>query len=110
MPRIVVVGGNAAGMSAASRAKRLRPELDVVVFERNKHVSYGSCGIPYYISGVVKSINDLIHVPLEVFRKERGIDVRIKHEVVEVDVSGKSVTVINRVREEKSILNMISLY
>ncbi|MEM4576728.1 MAG: CoA-disulfide reductase [Candidatus Nezhaarchaeales archaeon] len=96
MLKVVVVGGNAAGMSAASRAKRLKPDLNVIVFERGNYVSYGPCGIPYYVSGVVGRLEDLIHEPLETFVRERGIDVKIRCEVVDIDTSGKSVTIIDR--------------
>lgn len=48
--RIVVIGGVAAGMSAASQAKRRRPDAEVVVLERGRHVSYGACGLPYSIA------------------------------------------------------------
>lgn len=96
MLKVVVVGGNAAGMSAASRAKRLKPDLNVMVFERGNYVSYGPCGIPYYVSGVVRRLEDLIHEPLETFVRERGIDVKIRCEVVDIDTSGKAVTIIDR--------------
>lgn len=49
----VVIGGDAAGMSAASKAKRDEPDLDVIVFEKGKWVSYGACGLPYYIKGEI---------------------------------------------------------
>lgn len=74
--RLVVVGGDAAGMSAASRARRLRPDVEIVVLERGDIVSYGACSLPYYISGVVDSRSDLIVYDPEFFRRERHIDVR----------------------------------
>jgi len=91
--RVVVVGGGAAGMSAASRVKRLKPDAEVVVLERTRWVSFALCGIPYYIGCIVKHLDDLTAYPLEVFIKERGIDVRIKHEVLDVDASGKRLSV-----------------
>ncbi|MDT4972945.1 MAG: CoA-dependent sulfur oxidoreductase, partial [Pseudonocardiales bacterium] len=51
--RLVVVGGGAAGMSAASAARRLDPDLDIVVLEAGGYAAYGMCGLPYYLSGVV---------------------------------------------------------
>ncbi len=89
----VVVGGDAAGMSAASKAKREDPELEVVVFERGEWVSYGACGMPYYVGGDVPELEDLVAVPPEEFRTQRDIDLRTEHEVVAVDTERQQVTV-----------------
>ncbi len=94
--RLIVIGGVAAGMSAASQAKRRNKDLEVVVFERDPHISYGACGIPYYLGDVIKDPNSLLVLPLEKARKERGIDVRINHEVVELDAKNKKVKVLNK--------------
>jgi len=88
----VVVGGDAAGMSAASKAKRDDPDLDVVVFERGEWVSYGACGLPYYIKGEIQSLEDLVSVTPEQFREERNIDLRTGHEVVAIDPNDRTVT------------------
>ena len=69
MSTFVVVGGDAAGMSAASKAKREDPGLDVVVFEKGEWVSYGACGLPYYIKGEIQSLDDLVSVTPEEFRE-----------------------------------------
>ena len=60
--RMVVVGGDAAGMSAASQARKRRPaeELEIVAFERGPHTSYSACGLPYYAGGVVRDWHDLV--------------------------------------------------
>jgi NADPH-dependent 2,4-dienoyl-CoA reductase/sulfur reductase-like enzyme len=89
----VVVGGDAAGMSAASKAKRDAPDLEVIVFERGEWVSYGACGLPYYVKGAVESLEALVTVPPEAFREERGIDLRTNHEVVAIDPESSTVTV-----------------
>lgn len=86
--RLVVIGGVAAGMSAASRARRVNPRLQVVVLEKGEYVSYGTCGLTYLVSGVVPSPEDLVVHPPDFFRSERGIDVRIHHEAIEI-VPGK---------------------
>ena len=91
--RLVVIGGDAAGMSAASQAKRRRPELDVVVFERGPHTSFSACGIPYYVGRVFDAEEKLIIRTPEQFRERDGIDARILHEVVEIDAAGKRVHV-----------------
>lgn len=95
MLRVVIIGGVAAGMSAASRLKRhLRDDVDIVVFERGAVVSYGACGIPYYISDHVKSADELIARTPEQFT-ESGIDVRTYHDVVGVDTTARWVQVKN---------------
>ncbi len=91
--RFVVVGGDAAGMSAASKAKREDPDLDVVVFEKGEWVSYGACGLPYYVKGDVEQLEDLVAVPAEAFREKRDIDLRTGHEVTAIDAQEKQVTV-----------------
>ncbi len=90
---VVIVGGGAAGMSAASRVKKMRPEWDVKVFEATEWVSHAPCGIPYVVEGIAEK-EKLMHYPPEVFIKKRGIDLHLRAEVIEVDQG----TV--RVREE----------
>ncbi|ASJ16676.1 CoA-disulfide reductase [Thermococcus chitonophagus] len=84
MKRVVIIGGGAAGMSAASRVKRLRPEWDVKVFEATEWVSHAPCGIPYVVEGISPT-EKLMHYPPEVFIKKRGIDLHLNAEVIEVD-------------------------
>jgi len=79
-------------MSAASKAKRDDPDLDVVVFERGEWVSYGACGLPYYIKGEIQSLQDLVSVTPEEFREERDIDLRTGHDVIDVDPDDRTVT------------------
>ena len=92
MSTFVVVGGDAAGMSAASKAKRDNPDIDVVVFEKGEWVSYGACGLPYYVKGEIQDISDLVSVTPEEFRQERDIDLRTGHEVVAIDTDARTVT------------------
>ena len=91
--RFLIVGGDAAGMSAAGKAKRDAPDAEVVVFERGDWVSYGACGLPYYVKGEIADVEDLVVVRPEKFVEERGIDVRRHHEVVGVDREEQTVTV-----------------
>ncbi|UIP01243.1 FAD-dependent oxidoreductase [Halobaculum sp. CBA1158] len=79
-------------MSAASKAKRDDPDLDVVVFERGEWVSYGACGLPYYVKGEIQSLQDLVSVTPEEFREERDIDLRTGHDVVGIDPDDRTVT------------------
>ena len=94
MSSFVVVGGDAAGMSAASKAKRDDPQLDVVVFEKGEWVSYGACGLPYYVKGEIQTLDDLVSVTPEEFREERDIDLRTGHEVVSIDPDDRTVTAV----------------
>lgn len=95
MSTFVVVGGDAAGMSAASKAKRDDPDLDVIVFEKGEWVSYGACGLPYYIKGEIQTLEELVSVTPEQFREKRDIDLRTGHEVVDIDPDDRVVTARN---------------
>ncbi|MCG0287559.1 FAD-dependent oxidoreductase [Streptomyces sp. PSAA01] len=90
--RMVVIGGDAVGMSAASRARRLksRSELEILAFERGEFTSYSACGIPYWVGGVVDGPDELIARTPET-HQGRGIDVRTHTEVVEIDLAGQRV-------------------
>jgi NADPH-dependent 2,4-dienoyl-CoA reductase/sulfur reductase-like enzyme len=92
--RLVVVGGDAAGMTAASRARRRRePDaLEIVAFERGPYTSYSACGIPYFVGELVSEIDELVARSPEEHRKN-GIDVRTGHEVVEIDMNRRRVRV-----------------
>lgn len=92
--RIVIVGGVAAGMSAASRAMRQNPAAEVVVFERGGYISYGACGLPYVLGGDVDSFGDLIARTPDQMRS-RGIGVRLRHEVTGVDAGAATITVVD---------------
>ena len=92
--RLVVIGGCAAGMSAASKARRLNPELEIVVYEKTGFVSYASCGLPYYVSGVIEDHNKLVVRTPAQFAK-RDIEVHLHHEVTEVDTENRRVRVAN---------------
>jgi len=94
--KLVVIGGDAAGMSAASQArKRVGPDdLQIVVFERGHFTSYSACGIPYWIGGFVKDRDELVAREPAAFAKA-GIDVRIQHEVVAIDLDRREVVARN---------------
>ncbi|MFF5971397.1 FAD-dependent oxidoreductase [Streptomyces sp. NPDC012769] len=90
--RLVVIGGDAAGMAAASQARRLKGagELEIVAFERGRFSSYSACGIPYWVGGDVGSLDELIARSPEEHR-EREIDLRMRTEVTELDVDRQRV-------------------
>ncbi|GAA2702931.1 FAD-dependent oxidoreductase [Micromonospora olivasterospora] len=91
--RLIVVGGDAAGMAAASQARRRRDrsDLEIVAFERGRFTSYSACGIPYWISGVVPERDQLIARSPAAFRNDFDIDVRLRHEVTAIDLTRREV-------------------
>lgn len=95
MQPIVIAGAVAAGMSAASVLKRTLPEQDVVVFGKEPDISYGACGMPYVIGGAIESVHKLAVLSPEKAREKRGIDLRVRHEVIGLDRVGKRVSVRN---------------
>ncbi len=82
---LVIIGGDAAGMSAASRARRIKPEAKIIVFEQSYDVSYSACGMPYNIADNERPIDDLIVRRAEVFKEKQGIDLRLGHRVQAID-------------------------
>jgi NADPH-dependent 2,4-dienoyl-CoA reductase/sulfur reductase-like enzyme len=91
--RLVVIGGNAAGMSAASKARRENPNLEIIVLEKSAWASYGACGLPYYLKGEVKDLEDLVAISPEVFRKERNIDLRLNQEAIKIEPENKTIAI-----------------
>ena len=93
--RLVVIGGTAAGLSAATKAKRSQPDLDISVYEKTGYVSYGSCGLPYFIGGKIEKPEDLIALTVEQLQDKRNISTFIHHEVTKINRAEKTVEVIN---------------
>ncbi len=93
--RLVVIGGDAAGMSAASQARRRRtPDaLAIVAFERGNYTSYSACGIPYFVGDVVDDLASLIARSPQTFRDTFSIDARTRHDVTEIDIGRRAVRV-----------------
>ncbi|QWV99573.1 FAD-dependent oxidoreductase [Geomonas nitrogeniifigens] len=89
--RIVVIGANAAGAKAAAKARRTDPKAEIVVLDRGSFISYGACGIPYYVSDTVKDLKELMSTPVGVvrdrnfFSKVKGVAVRTNTEVTGID-------------------------
>ena len=83
--RLIIIGGDAAGMSAASQARRRRDsnDLEILAFERSSFVSYSACGEPYYVGGYIPEISQLQARTPEEF-KAMDIDVRTRHEVIAI--------------------------
>ena len=91
--KIVIVGGVAGGMSAATRLSRLAPEADIVVFERGPEVSYANCGLPYHIGGVISGREELILQTPQRLRARFGLHVRVHCKVTGIDRDARTVTV-----------------
>ncbi|MCU1498780.1 MAG: flavoprotein oxidoreductase [Acidimicrobiales bacterium] len=91
--RLVVIGGDAAGMAAATNARRGRPDLEIVALEKGRYTSYSACGIPYLVGGAVSDLDQLVVRTPQKFRDEHRIDVRIAHEVVDIDLAARRVEV-----------------
>ncbi|PLS80173.1 MAG: NAD(FAD)-dependent dehydrogenase [Chloroflexi bacterium] len=90
--RFVIIGADAAGMSAASEARRVDPDLEIIAYDRGAFASYSQCGLPYLIGGLVKDRQRLIARTVEEFGR-RGITVRLGHEVRAIDVARKTIRV-----------------
>jgi NADPH-dependent 2,4-dienoyl-CoA reductase/sulfur reductase-like enzyme len=91
--RLVVIGGDAAGMSAASQARRLDPDLDIVALEKGRWTSYSMCGIPYVVGGDIGSIEALVARDPQTFRDQFNIDARTQHEALSIDLDAGRVEV-----------------
>ena len=92
--KIVVIGGVAAGMSAAARTRRLDETAEIVVLERSQHVSFANCGLPYHVGGVIKDRDSLLLQTPQSLKASLNLDVRVGHEVRGIDRQRKSVHVI----------------
>lgn len=90
--RFIIIGADAAGMSAASEARRVDPSLEIMAFDRGGFASYSQCGMPYWLGGVVESRQRLIARTVEAFA-ERNIQVRLHHDVLAIDPTRKVVRV-----------------
>ena len=101
---LVVIGGNTSGLAAASQARRINPDLKITVLESGKYISYGTCGLPYFISGYVKRAEDLLAYPREFFEQKRNIKILTGHRVIGMDPSKKELLVnVGQARENRII-------
>src|SRR5699024_5932046 len=91
--KIVIVGGVAGGMSAATRLRRLNEEAEIIVLEKGSYVSFANCGLPYYVSGEIEERSNLLVQTPEKLEARFRLDVRPNNEVVAIDPEQKVVTV-----------------
>jgi len=94
----VVIGGDAGGMSAAMQVRRRRPYMEIVALERGSWTSYSACGIPYLVAGDVATLDDLV-VRTPAKHREQRIDVRLRHEVLGIDLAGRTLEVRDHARQ-----------
>jgi NADPH-dependent 2,4-dienoyl-CoA reductase/sulfur reductase-like enzyme len=107
--RVVVVGGNAAGMTAASRAKRLDPSLSVTILEAGPRIAYSICGLPYAVSGRVEDLGDLVLFTPESLENERGIKALVNRRVAAILPSRRAVEVEDRLTGARGVIPYDSL-
>ena len=101
MTRIVVIGGVAGGMSAATRLRRLDADAEIIVLEKSGHVSYANCGLPYYVGGIIEEERELLlQTPASLHARFR-LDVRVLSEVTSISREAKTVSVKNLVTGEE---------
>lgn len=108
--RVIIIGGVAGGMSAATRLRRLDESAEIVVLERSGHVSYANCGLPYYVGGVIEEEEKLYLQTPESLHKRFRLEVKVNHEVVAIDSKNKVVTSVDLLsgqREELSFDKLI---
>ncbi|MBO6010382.1 MAG: FAD-dependent oxidoreductase, partial [Oscillospiraceae bacterium] len=91
--KVIIIGGVAGGASAAARLRRLDEKAEITVYERSGFVSYANCGLPYYVGGVITQKSELTLKTPESFKTRFDIDIKVRHEVVSIDVLKKTVTV-----------------
>ncbi len=89
MSKTVIIGGVAGGATAAARLRRLDENMEIVMLERGKYISYANCGLPYYIGDVIKSRESLLVQTPQAMRSKFNIDVRVENEVVKNQQRGK---------------------
>lgn len=93
--KIVIIGAVAAGMSAATEIRRRDKEAEVVVYEKDRYISYSGCGMPYYLGNEVSSFDDLVPRDAAFFRRKHNVSVQIMHEAVSIDPVSRTLQVNN---------------
>ncbi|MDJ0376849.1 FAD-dependent oxidoreductase [Cryobacterium sp. PH31-L1] len=100
--KIIIVGGVAGGMSAATRLRRLDESAEIIVFERGHYVSFANCGLPYFVGGIIRDRGDLLLQTPESLGARFALDVRVDTEVVQIDRTAQTVSVRNLLTDETS--------
>lgn len=100
MGKTVIIGGVAAGASAAARLRRLKENEEIILFERGEYISYANCGLPYHVGNVIENRSDLLVTKKEMMESRYAIDVRINSEVTSINRDSKSVHVVTKDGQE----------
>ena len=103
--RVVIVGGVAGGMSAATRMRRLDADAEIIVLEKSGHVSYANCGLPYFVGGVIEEEDALLLQTPASLHARFKLDVRVATEVTSIDPAAKTVKVKDGERSEEYVLS-----
>ncbi|NCD32917.1 MAG: pyridine nucleotide-disulfide oxidoreductase [Spartobacteria bacterium] len=98
--KIIVIGGVAAGASAAARARRLSEEAEIILFERGKYISFANCGLPYHLSGTIRHRDNLLVMTPELYTQRTNVQVRTEQNVTGIDRENKRVKVTNHATGE----------
>lgn len=93
MKKVVIIGGVAGGASCAARLRRLDKDVEIILLERGKYISYANCGLPYHVGDVIKSRDALLLQTPEMMKAKFNIDVRVMNEVMSIDRKNKKLTV-----------------
>ncbi|MBK7103909.1 MAG: FAD-dependent oxidoreductase [Ignavibacteriae bacterium] len=107
--KIIVVGGNAAGPSAAAKAKRTNPSAEVILIEAGEFISTGTCELPYLLSGIIKDYNHLVFYSPEKFYQEKNVKVLINNFVSKIDSKKNEIEVLDRKNNSKQIIHFDKL-
>ncbi len=91
--KIIIVGGVAGGMSAATRLRRLNEDAEIIIFEKGPYVSFANCGLPYFVSGEIDDREKLLVQTPDSLKARFNLDVKTNHEVLDIDPEQKTVTV-----------------
>ena len=93
--KIIIIGGVAAGTSAAAKIRRMSEDVEITLYEKYKYISYATCGLPYFISGKIQNLNELLVSTVESFSHRFNVDVKTLHEVIKIIPSKKTIIVKN---------------
>lgn len=99
--RIIIVGGNAAGPSAAAKAKRVNPSAEVLMFEASPYISTGTCELPYVLSGLIENTEKIVFFDADKFKDEKGVDVHVNAFVQSIDRRNKEISVVYKSGNKK---------
>lgn len=98
--RLVIIGGVAAGTSAGAKARRNSETDEIIIYDKDEHISYSGCGMPYFLGGIIEDVSDLTPRDPKFFKSKYNIDVFIKHEVLSINPQNKTLTVKNLQTDE----------